>query len=94
LEFLTVRVSAIYNSAYAVVENDDPLPHRDLECDRCHDPEESVVATMRIPEMEPEWALCALCLRGIDVKVMFHSTMFLPVAGSYGGIFLDDVGGN
>jgi hypothetical protein len=63
LEFLTVRVRAIYNSASALVEDDDPLPYRDLKCERCHDPEESVVAIMRIPEMEQQWALCALCLR-------------------------------
>ena len=65
MEFLTVRVSAICPSASAVVEDEDPLPHRDLVCDRCHEPEASVVATMRISEMEQEWALCALCLRDL-----------------------------
>jgi hypothetical protein len=52
LEFLTVRVSAIYHSASAVVEDENPLLHPDLECERCHDPEESVVAIIRISEME------------------------------------------
>jgi hypothetical protein len=63
LEFLTVTIISIENLNSAGIEDDDPLPRADVECDRCHAPGESGIAIMCIPEMEQEWALCALCLR-------------------------------
>ncbi|MGA2411364.1 MAG: hypothetical protein ABSG46_13370 [Candidatus Binataceae bacterium] len=32
-----------------------------LICDRCHDAEEIVVATMQILPLEKTWSLCGLC---------------------------------
>jgi hypothetical protein len=34
-----------------------------LICDRCQDPDEVVVATMEIPEMEETFTLCGGCTR-------------------------------
>jgi hypothetical protein len=63
LEFLTVTIISIQNLNSAGIEDYDPLPHADVECDRCHALGKSGVVIMCIPEMEPAWALCALCLR-------------------------------
>jgi hypothetical protein len=32
-------------------------------CDRCRNPEEIIVAIMRIPDLEGEWSLCGQCFR-------------------------------
>ncbi len=63
MEFLTVTIISIQSLNSPGIEDNDPLPHADVECDRCHAPGESGIAIMRIPEMEQAWALCALCLR-------------------------------
>jgi uncharacterized CHY-type Zn-finger protein len=34
-----------------------------LICDRCHDPNEAVVATMEIPAMDETFTLCGDCAR-------------------------------
>ena len=34
-------------------------------CDRCCDPEEDIVALMRIPDLEGEWSLCGPCFRDL-----------------------------
>ena len=70
MEFLTVRVRAICYSAFAVVDDEDPLHIATWSVNVATIREESVVATMRIPAMEQEWALCALCLR--DLPKGFH----------------------
>jgi hypothetical protein len=59
---LTVKLTDIRRADLTAVwppVGTQPLPI----CDRCHNLEEIVVATMRILDLEETWSLCGTCVR-------------------------------